>query len=776
MTILVRRIRRRGLVGASLVALCLGGCSDGTDAPLSTAPAPDAPGPDVFSAAAFAQPAIEHRPWIRWWWPGGAVDHAQLDVELDQLLQAGFGGVEVQSFARQLAPPDLARTPDWGSPGFLAALGAAGTAAAARGMGFDVTLGSAYPAGAPSIDAAPSHQLVLGSVEVEGPTAFSGPLPPPQSQDIPGQYGPFDEDVELLAVVAARVIDAQSTPPVLDGFTDIRAAVEAGAWSAPAGRWRVFAVYQNASRQLVKYAAYGENAFVADHLDRRGAQELIEEVGEPMLEAAGEIDTVFVDSFELTAELLWTTGLLERFRDATGYDPVPLLPLLFSTGAESIIGNASLGIDPRFAAANGEERVREDYADVRGAAFLEEHLAPLQEWATRRGVGLRVQAHGGYANVIDGYAAVEIPESEFFYGGGSYDFLKLAPSAAHIAGRRVVSAEAFVALVPEPRALRLEDFYLLAGRAASAGVTRIAYHGFTHRFVKDDGETWYPWGGLFNVASQIDEQHPVWPALPALNESFARTAYALTRGRHAADVAWLYAKAMPSAGLTFGAGGPRRGESELSRALLNAGLVYDRVSPAGLEGAQLETDEGSARTVFRIGHGTYPALLIDGLEAANPEALAAMERMCDAGIPIVAVGGLPQRARGWSNHAARDAAVIAAAARLAPCVRHASATEVGDALLAAGLTPAVQDASGGALPFSPERRAIAGGDLVLLFNESDADLARRLRVNLPAERLQVFDPERPDAIADVDLGDDRILELEIPARRSRLLVLQRSPE
>lgn len=753
--------------------LFLLGCSDGSNSSLANSQDTASSDPDVFSASAFAHPAIEYRPWIRWWWPGGAVDPSRLEVELDQLLQAGFGGVEVQSFVRQLAPSELARTPEWGSPEFLAALGAASDAAASRGLGFDVTLGSAYPAGAPSIKGARAHQLLLGSVDIVGPSTFSGPLPSPEQQAPPNLFGSFDENVELLAVVAAQLIDEQSDPPVLDHFTDVRAAVEAGGWTVPDGQWRVFAVYQNKTHQLVKYAAYHEDSFVTDHLDRRGAEELIREVGDPILDAANAVDAVFVDSFELSAELPWTSGLIERFRTSKGYDPLPLLPLLFSNGAETNTGNSSLGTDPRYAAANGEERVREDYADVRGAAFLEEHLTLLQEWATRRGVKLRVQAHGGFANFIDGYATVDIPESEFFYGGGSYDFLKLAPSAAHIAGRRIVSAESFVALVPNSRSLGIEDFHLLAGRAASAGITRISYHGFTHRFIKDNGEDWYPWGGLFQISSQIDQQHPVWGSLPALNESFSRSAYALTRGRHAADVAWLFMGLGQNSGISIGTGGPRRGESELSRAVLNAGLVYDRVSPIGLQRVRIESDDVSGSAVFRIGNATYSALLIDGLQAADPELLASVQLVCDAGIPIVVVGGLPERARGWSNHITRDAAVAAAVERITPCVHTATATNAGTTLLNIGLTPALQDANGAALPFSPEHRKIRGGDLVLLFNESDDDLTRQLRVNLPAARLQIFDPEQPEALSDLSLAEDRTFHLEIPARRSRLIVFQR---
>src|SRR4051812_38649362 len=35
------------------------------------------------------------KPWARWWWPGSAVDQANLRQNLEQLASHGFGGVEI---------------------------------------------------------------------------------------------------------------------------------------------------------------------------------------------------------------------------------------------------------------------------------------------------------------------------------------------------------------------------------------------------------------------------------------------------------------------------------------------------------------------------------------------------------------------------------------------------------------------------------------------------------------------------------------------------------
>jgi hypothetical protein len=72
---------------------------------------------------------------------------------------------------------------------------------------------------------------------------------------------------------------------------------------------------------------------------------------------------------------------------------------------------------------------------------------------------------------------------------------------------------------------------------------------------------------------------------------------------------------------------------------------------------------------------------------------------------------------------------------------------------------------------SSERRATRFEHVLLVFNESDTDVSERLRFNLASKRVRVFDPERSAAVSDAPLAGDRILELQVPARRWRILVL-----
>jgi hypothetical protein len=46
----------------------------------------------------FLHPPISARPWVRWWWPGGAVEDGELRREVDLLEASGFAGAEIQAF------------------------------------------------------------------------------------------------------------------------------------------------------------------------------------------------------------------------------------------------------------------------------------------------------------------------------------------------------------------------------------------------------------------------------------------------------------------------------------------------------------------------------------------------------------------------------------------------------------------------------------------------------------------------------------------------------
>ena len=759
-----------------------------------------------FNEDIWRDPPLEYHPYVRWWWPGGAVDKKGIQREMDLFQEAGFGGVELQAYLLGLTPIEInsdANVSTVGTSGFFEKVRIAAEEASKRNMSFDFTLESGWPSGGPFVSSAPERQLLMSELDVSGSALYEGPLPPLEPPDyyepvngIMGVLGPFDTDAELIAVTAARVVTNASGSVTLDSCIDITNKSHEGnlRWKVPSGTWKIFAFYQNRTGHHPVGAAYpGPANFsqVADHLDPAGAQEVIDGFADPLLSALGSYapDAIFLDSFEMVGELPWTPSFLQRFQQIKGYDLTPYLPLLFQYLGESKytqILQDMFGEEPEpvYYSADIGIRVREDYEEVRSELFMEGFIEPIRDWAHANNMSFRMQAHGGWANYLDAYELADIPESEGLFAGGAYDFLKLASSAGHTAGRTFISSESFVSLNPDPRALTLEDFYLLAGRAYSAGINRIIYLGYPYLYILENGKRLYGYpaheesekdmitAGGVAFTSWLDEDHPVWPDLPEFNMYLSRLCYVLSLGTHRADVAWLNCDwRFPDKTIGSLMGFlPEQGESDISLALKRAGLVYDRVSPSGL------TNASAANSSFAVGSARYDCLLLTNFSVASPELMASIERLADAGIPVLVMGGLPERAPGFADYEQRDAATQSIAESLrSKTIAVEGVDELGSALHTAGLQPPLTASDDGTMAFALDHREIVNGDILFLFNEAQEKRTQALDVNLPVKRVRVFDPETGKLSLDAtpDISGHLSVEVTIPARRSLVLIIER---
>ena len=770
----------------------------GGPAPANHAAA-EAPQPDeVIPLAAWQEPARDVRPIARWWWPGGSVEPATLERQLRQIKDAGFGAVELQPLLLGLGADDLAadaKIRSVGQPAFRNAVAHAAAAAARLGLAFDFTLGSGWPGGLPIGKQHAEHQLLMGTMDIAGPLHFQGALPPPPDQSyrratawVLDVLGPPDTEARLVAVLAARLGVERAGIPTLDDVRVITDHVAAGRldWIAPEGNWRIFALYENSTEHFVMGGAFpgtAADARVVDHLSASGADALLEGYAAPVLDALepGQVRAVFVDSFELMGELPFTAEFLEAFRTRAGYDLTPDLPLLFRKGGESKYGDmldflgrngGPLYLAPQPGRA---ERIREDYEDVRRWLFEERFVERFVSWAHRRHLGLRLQAHGGYGDYLDTYARADVPESEGLFGDGSFDFLKLAASAAHVADHRWVSSESFVTLRLFGTRLSEDDMRLLAGRAYSAGINRLVVHGVPYPYSRADGGIWYPFGGGFGrilagplpISSHVDAA--VLAELPDFNRFLARLSVAMSQGAPAADLAWLRSDPLypDVASLHIGRSDPHAGESATTRALRGRGLVHDRVSRRMLSGAVPRRD------AVQIGARTYRAVLLDPLEIAEPALVERLADIAEAGIPVLALGALPRRAPGLRDAEARDRRVQAATKRLASLVVQVRNPDRLEALLGQHVTATlVEPPPGGNLAVSLERRHSRAGDTLLVFNESWAPTTARLRFTRAGGPLTLWDPRTGShtTLRDhVQPGD--IVPVELDAAQSLILTL-----
>ncbi|MEM7135488.1 MAG: glycosyl hydrolase [Myxococcota bacterium] len=717
-------------------------------------------GETEFSEAVFGDPPREFGPQGRWWWPGASVERETLVGELSQFASLGHSAVEIQPFLSAMTRAALERDDrirGVGSPAFLEGLSIAACAAADAGLAWDLTFGSGWSTGSPDVGDDGSRQLVMGELTLDGPSSFDGALPVPGQPDwvedtnsiLPAVDG-FDAELSRVAVVGAEVIEQRADGVVVGEVIDLAPNVLDGVltWEVPDGRYRVFAVYENRTLHYPVANAYPgslEGSRIIDHLDRRGVQAFLEGEFEAWIDAVADCPprAVFVDSFELVGELPWTTTFASKFESMKGYDITSYLPFLFLEGGESeytrIFGRGL----PRYQATDDRGvRAREDYESVRGSLFEEEMIEPLREWLGARGSELRLQAHGGYADILDAYGMADVPESEGLYAGGSYDFLRLAASSAETGGRRFASSETLVSVGAAE--LTEQEARIAIGRAFSAGINRLMFHGFAYPYVQPGGERWYPFRpvedsavttGPLDLAFDLHPGAEIWDALPSLNQMVTRLGYAMSRGSAVSQVAWLYSEQevenFPNSGVEPGAF-----ESETSRVLRRAGFQYARVSRKAL--ASSTSDEAR----LSVGAASFEVLLVEGVDALDPEVLRGVERAAVAGVPVLWLGAFPSRAEGLVDAEARDAEVEQLVDELRGEVSIVTGIEsLPGSLESVGVEPALGPAAGASLLFSVARRSVEGASLYFVFNESFEERTQELRIGGLHGAVRVLDPD-----------------------------------
>jgi len=749
-----------------------------------------------MDAAAWAAPPVAARPVVRWWWPGGAVDAAGVRAELRRIQAAGFGAVELQPLLLGMSAADLAADPRIRSVGdarFVQHIATAAREAAALGLAFDLTVGSGWPGGLPGRRDAAERQLLMVSRDLQGATSLRSALPPPEPPEYVADVqrfldtmGPFDPETRLVAVLGVRLV-TDGSPAVFDRVEDLTRRVDAGRieWEVPAGRWRLLAFYENRTGHSVLGGAYpggAHDALTVDHLHERGAKALWSGFVEPLLAAVpqGSVRSLFIDSFELIGELPWTQGFRAAFRQRKGYDLTPHLPLLFRKGGESkyseMVDLLGRNGGPRYLGPGGADeraRAREDYLQVREALFLESFLGSWIRLARGRGIQVRLQAHGGFADYLDAYALADVPESEGLFAAGRTDFLKLASSAAHTSGARIASSESFITLRFWGHQLDPAELDLLAGRAFSAGINQIVYHGLPYGYLRSDGKQWYPFVGGFGriLAGPLPMttwlRGALWGELPRINTRLARLSFAMQQGEHSADLAWLRAEGEypDSPSFEFGRVDPGEGESAGSLALRERGLVYDRVSRRQLRAAQIEAG------TLRVGEARYRALILDPMQVAEPELVERAVATARAGVPVIVIGALPTRAPGLANAASRDAAVRKAVDELKELtLRIASEHQLGRALGELGLEGPLVAAGATPLRFSVEHRRTPDEHFLLVFNESWSTTRQELRLNVGAGPIVRWNPNTGER-DEIASGRDATRSFELVLEPAASIVL-----
>lgn len=418
--------------------------------------------------------SIETKPGSRWWWLGSAVDSANITKLMEQYAEAGLGAMEITPIygVQGNDSNDIPYLSDRWMNMFSHT-----TAEAKRlGMVIDMNTGTGWPFGGPSVsldDAA--RKMVVERYDVKGGELFSDTLRPSDRRQ--------KENAALLRLLA---FGANGEKLDLTSNVDTSRVIT---WTAPEGEWRLYAVYCGHTYQKVKRAAPGGEGWVMNHFSREAVDNYLGRFSEAFRGREMQIPhNFFNDSYEVYGADC-TYDIFEQFNARRGYALEDYFEAFLSNDKGDTIS-----------------RVKSDYCETLSELLYENFTTVWTDWAHSMGSSTRNQAHGSPANLIDIYAAVDIPECEGFglsnFGikGLRYDsltrkndsdfsMLKYASSAAHITGKKYVSSETFTWLTEHFRTSLSQckpDLDLMF----VSGVNHVYFHGTTYSPTEAEWPGW----------------------------------------------------------------------------------------------------------------------------------------------------------------------------------------------------------------------------------------------------------------------------------------------
>lgn len=269
------------------------------------------------------------------------------------------------------------------------------------------------------------------------------------------------------------------------------------------------------TKQKVKRAAPGGEGWVVDHFDRKAVAHYLDRFEQAFATSGVPYPhTFFNDSYEVY-KADWTPTLFDEFQKRRGYDLRTKLP--------ELLGQVDDG-----------NQVLADYRETLSDMLLENFTQQWVAWAHKHGVKVRNQAHGSPANLLDLYAAVDIPEiggfglSEFGIKGLRTDpgktrkndsdvsMLKYASSAAHVMGKPFTSSETFTWLTEHFRT-SLSQMKPDLDLMFTCGVNHVYFHGSCYT-PKDDA--WPGW--KFYASVDMSPTNSIWRDIPYLTKYIER--------------------------------------------------------------------------------------------------------------------------------------------------------------------------------------------------------------------------------------------------------------
>lgn len=362
--------------------------------------------------------------------------------------------------------------------------------------------------------------------------------------------------------------------------------------------------------------------------------------------------THFLDHFANATDQLPDRGIRAQFHDSFEYDGNWCDDFLVEFAARR-----GYQLEDHLAALAGKgdpdevARVKYDYRETLSDLVLERFIEPWVAWSHAHGMLARNQAHGSPANWLDLYAVCDIPETESFgrlVGGDTHGLVfQFASSAAHVAGRPLVSSESATWL-DEHFQVTLGQIKEIVDRLFLAGINHVIYHGTAYS--PQDA----PWPGwLFYASTQLNPQNPIWRDLPALNEYITRCQSILQSTKPDNDImlywpihdVWHDSRGLRKQFQVHNAAGWFLNEpiGRAAKWLEEHGYTFDYVSDRQLAKCRVEDGRiqtpGDVDEISRV--ASYQVVLVPSARLMPLATLQSLIELAKAGGTVIFLDGLP---------------------------------------------------------------------------------------------------------------------------------------
>jgi hypothetical protein len=609
----------------------------------------------------------ETKPWTRWWWHGSALTKDGITLEMEAFHKAGLGGVEITPIYGVFGYED--KFVNYLSPAWIDLLMHTLKEGERLGLGVDMATGTGWPFGGPWVSADDACKNIYHKIyELEGgqrlreKVEFIQPaylsaigtqmLNRSQSRNDTIRYRNFhkpgikdliepvsaNRDLQSLALDQVQfekslplqaLIAYGNTNEVIDltRKVDDRKMLN---WTAPPGKWKLYALFQGWHGKMVERAGPGGEGNVIDHFSANALKNYLNKFDSAFDKAdISPLRAFFNDSYEVDdarGAADWTPALLDEFKKRRGYDLRDHLPALLANDEKA-----------------KNERVLCDYRETVSELLMENFTMGWKNWANEKKALTRNQAHGSPANILDLYSVVDIPEIE----GTEPLRIKMASSAANVSGKKLTSAEAATWL-NEHFHSNLADIKIALDRFMLNGVNHLVYHGTAY---SPADEPWPGW--LFYAAVHLNPRNPLWNDFHILNKYVTRCQSLLQNSLPDNDVLLYYpvydrfsTPGQERIEHFDGIGKQFEGSSfaRCAQTMLEAGYTFDYISDK-----QIQQLTFSDSAVVTQGHSSYKTIVIPHCQYIPIKTLEKIYLLLREGAQVIFFEGMPESFAGYGD-------------------------------------------------------------------------------------------------------------------------------